>query len=291
MNVLRAVEPRVLFQEYQACGNSISALLKKYDIGSHNPARKYIQKLFLEHFNFKTSRSILDRMMVLGKERIEKEVSVSNTVSDVLKNLGFKDIRANRLHFSTVCKALAIPHPKYNRKFFCSVRKWHSENLFKDFSNSTEQLPSNHSLKLHFLKKMAPDINNCKICNISNVWENKTLVLQLDHIDGNKKNNLLSNLRLVCPNCHSQTDTFVRKNTLMHSVFTNKRELPCKNVIVKQFKRKVAKISEQQLLDDLKIMSFSKIGAKYGVSDNAVRKWVRGYGYNPKTIKQTLKTS
>jgi 5-methylcytosine-specific restriction endonuclease McrA len=38
------------------------------------------------------------------------------------------------------------------------------------------------------------------------------LALQLDHIDGNASNNMPENLRLLCPNCHSQTDTFVSKN-------------------------------------------------------------------------------
>ncbi|VUF55460.1 hypothetical protein [Escherichia phage T4_ev151] len=51
----------------------------------------------------------------------------------------------------------------------------------------------------------------CAICKISK-WQNKHIVLQLDHIDGNNKNHLKSNLRLLCPNCHSQTDTFAGKN-------------------------------------------------------------------------------
>lgn len=39
-------------------------------------------------------------------------------------------------------------------------------------------------------------------------WRGKPLVLELDHVDGNKKNNSLDNLKLLCPNCHSQTDTW-----------------------------------------------------------------------------------
>lgn len=49
----------------------------------------------------------------------------------------------------------------------------------------------------------------CSECEI-NKWNGKILVLQLDHIDGDRKNNVLSNLRLICPNCHSQTPTFCR---------------------------------------------------------------------------------
>jgi hypothetical protein len=43
-------------------------------------------------------------------------------------------------------------------------------------------------------------------------WNNKGLVLQLDHINGVHNDNRVENLRILCPNCHSQTDTFCAKN-------------------------------------------------------------------------------
>ena len=47
----------------------------------------------------------------------------------------------------------------------------------------------------------------CECCGISE-WNNQRLVLELDHKDGNNKNNNLDNLQMLCPNCHSQTPTF-----------------------------------------------------------------------------------
>lgn len=52
----------------------------------------------------------------------------------------------------------------------------------------------------------------CVICSIDPVWNGKELKFQLDHINGDRENNERNNLRLICPNCHSQTDTFCSKN-------------------------------------------------------------------------------
>ena len=57
-----------------------------------------------------------------------------------------------------------------------------------------------------YLKEKCGD--KCFECGQTSTWNNKPLVLQLDHIDGNSDNNLISNLRLLCPNCHTQTETF-----------------------------------------------------------------------------------
>jgi hypothetical protein len=50
--------------------------------------------------------------------------------------------------------------------------------------------------------------NECSECGAPPIWRNKPLTLQLDHINGDPFDNRLLNLRILCPNCHAQTETF-----------------------------------------------------------------------------------
>jgi len=51
----------------------------------------------------------------------------------------------------------------------------------------------------------------CEECGQEPIHNNKPLTLQIDHVDGNSDNNALENLRILCPNCHTQTETYGAK--------------------------------------------------------------------------------
>lgn len=75
--------------------------------------------------------------------------------------------------------------------------------------NTPYSLLSRESIR----KKLLHECNNtCEVCGIKDVWNGKPISLEMDHIDGNNKNNARSNLRILCPNCHSQTHTFRARN-------------------------------------------------------------------------------
>jgi hypothetical protein len=72
--------------------------------------------------------------------------------------------------------------------------------------------PSYPTLKLkNRIIKEKLKVYECEECGITE-WNKKPIILHLDHIDGDNHNHKFSNLRLLCPNCHSQTDTWCGKN-------------------------------------------------------------------------------
>jgi hypothetical protein len=56
-----------------------------------------------------------------------------------------------------------------------------------------------------YLKKIRG--NRCEECNIEN-WNGKPLTFQIDHVNGNRTDNRFENLKVICPNCHTQCDTW-----------------------------------------------------------------------------------
>jgi 5-methylcytosine-specific restriction endonuclease McrA len=57
----------------------------------------------------------------------------------------------------------------------------------------------------------------CAECGLDGEWNGKPLVTQIDHINGDHRDDRPENLRYLCPNCHSQTDTFTGRNNRKRS--------------------------------------------------------------------------
>jgi len=67
-----------------------------------------------------------------------------------------------------------------------------------------------HFSRFHLKKRLIKEgilEYKCSICGNTGIWNNKKMTLELDHINGKSNDNRIENIRFLCPNCHSQTDT------------------------------------------------------------------------------------
>lgn len=151
------------------------------------------------------------KIQSLGKENLQKIIDNSNNYKEVLEKIGLSNIGNN---YKTLKKYIEIfqintKEIEQRKKETTNNKKYTKESFLKllDTGNLTMK-PSRILKKLieYNLKEY-----KCEECGISK-WNNKEITLELHHIDGNNKNNKLNNFKILCPNCHSQTENFRYKN-------------------------------------------------------------------------------
>ena len=135
----------------------------------------------------------------------------------------------------------------------------------------------------------------CAICGID-IWNGKEISLQLHHIDGDKTNNLIENLQLLCPNCHAQTDSFGGRNKKEYITTFGGRAEKIKETSDEIARKKKEKWEsshprkEELIKTFLEQKSYVKTGKIYNVSDNAIRKWFKHYNLplNKKELRKMM---
>lgn len=144
----------------------------------------------------------------------------------------------------------------------------------------------------HLKKRLLKEnrmIEKCIICNTV-TWLSSPLTLHLDHINGDPSDNRIENLRLLCPNCHSQTSTYAGKN-IKRTPKVKLLCLDCNSEIAKGSTRCIqcaalARKNSQKIdwpsVDQLKLLILKfgnfRAGQMLGVSDNAIKKHLTSLG-------------
>ena len=243
------------------------------------------------------------------KEQLEEIVHQSYSIREVLYKVGLAFCEVSRTKVKKDIYNFNIDHSHFVRQRACTNKP--IQDILVE--NSTF---GRCALKKRLLKDNLIE-NKCNICSQNETWNGKPLIMILDHVNGINNDNRIENLRMLCPNCNSQQDTFAGKNKekklyyckdcgntsrrkrkselcwecflkqqvnlskQKHSIcqcgnIMGNRSTVCKRCYHIQ-ERKVSRPSKEELFLLMITRSIVAIGRKYGVSDNAVRKWINKY--------------
>jgi Zn finger protein HypA/HybF involved in hydrogenase expression len=144
-----------------------------------------------------------------SKETLSEIVSKCSNLAQVCRAYGITSSSGNYKTIKKKIQEFNIDISHFTRKLK-KVKVSERVNNIEDILVENSPYQNISSLKKKILKQGLMEYK-CAICGISE-WLGNPLSLQLDHINGISNDHRLENLRLVCPNCHSQTETFAGRN-------------------------------------------------------------------------------
>ena len=228
-------------------------------------------------------------------EQVKEIIRNSKNKSEVLRKLKLKNNGGN---FNTLDHF--ILRNSINIEHFSNIGqigKYVKYNSLDEVLIENSPYQSTSHLKDRLYKEGLKE-RKCEKCGQNELWNNEKISLILDHINGDRHDNRIENLRIVCPNCNATLETHCRGMNVKSEKYDlcncggkkrieSKKCFECfkikkvKNEIklVKDKKetRKITRPSYSQLLEEVKEIGYSSTGRKYSVSDNCIRKWIKMY--------------
>lgn len=227
-----------------------------------------------------------------SEEELRQIVAQSSSIKEVIDKLGYATHSGS--NNNTVKKKISQYNIDISHFKLQPPTERNEENVF--IKNSTA---SQATLRRWYIRgNYTPYI--CSICGLEPIWQGKELTLILDHINGENHDDRLENLRWVCPNCNQQLETTNGKNKKNETLIKKKYCIDCGiEISLKatrcndcENKHRIISIDKmpitrEKLKELIRTQPFTIIGSKYGVTDNAIRKWCDKFGL-PRTKKEIL---
>lgn len=206
------------------------------------------------------------------KEKKEKEyeefvcnlVKESENINQVCKALGKKATNTNYEQIKKIILKYQVDISHFTSDVKYEIHKRYTfDEIFRQ--NSEFKNKSLLKRKLINLKIKEPECEKCH----NKYWLDSIIPLQIHHINGDKNDNRVENLQLLCPNCHTLTENYCGKNKKKKSnkekTLTSKRHYKCNEIPTIE---KICEYANESCC-------FTYIASKFGITDNALRRWCK----------------
>jgi len=199
-------------------------------------------------------------------EELAKAVKESFNAAEAARKLNLTDAGSTttRIRKLAISNGLDITH--WTGRLWAKGKTTLDDPRIRKQKSTEEIFALNSNASPAYVRKLILNKNLlehiCQVCKNGPTWESKPLTLQLDHINGDRKDHRLENLRWICPNCHSQTDTYGGKNSAHSST---------------------KKVSDEELLTALKNsdsirQALVKVGLENGRNYKRAKRLAEKYG-------------
>ena len=143
---------------------------------------------------------------LIPEEEFRQLIQTSYSYNEVLRKIGMSHGRSQNDIIKRRCNQLNISCEHFKKVGNGTNPQFSlKEILIQNSTYTNNTRLKQRLLNEHLLK------NKCAICGNEGIWLNQPLSLQLDHINGVHNDNRIENLRILCPNCHTQTETYGSK--------------------------------------------------------------------------------
>jgi len=144
------------------------------------------------------------------KEFLQDLVENSHCVADILRKIGKPNSGGMHSFISRRIKEYGIDTPNFSpRPLIYNIN--HKKKPLRKILKKNSSFSRTH-LKRRLIEEEIIK-NKCDECGLEKSWKGKSINMVLDHINGVNNDNRLKNLRLLCPNCNSQQETFCARNS------------------------------------------------------------------------------